>query len=91
MQYLRDVHFLRSGEEWNPAILKKIEEADIFQLCWSSNTSQSPYVEQEWRHALLHQARPSFIRPVYWETPMPAPPPELAPLHFAYLPLAATL
>ena len=90
MQYLRDVQFLRSGEAWNQAIMKKIEEADIFQLCWSSHASQSPYVEQEWRHA-LHQARPSFIRPVYWEKPMPAPPDQLATMHFAYLPLTAPL
>jgi hypothetical protein len=87
MQYLRDVRLLRSGEQWNPALLRKIEEADIFQLCWSYTAQQSIYVEQEWRHA-LNLARSFFIRPVYWEMPMPVPPPELSDIHFARLELA---
>jgi pSer/pThr/pTyr-binding forkhead associated (FHA) protein len=84
MKYLRDIHILRSGEKWNPVLLKKIEEADIFQLCWSKAAKQSKYVEQEWRYALKLQ-RQSFIRPVYWETPMPGPPEALSDIHFAYL------
>jgi hypothetical protein len=86
MQSLRDVHVLRSGEEWHPALLRHIEQADIFQLYWSNNAKHSTYVEHEWRHALT-QTRPSFIRPLYWEQPMPDPPPELAAIHFAYFPL----
>ena len=86
MQSLRDVHVLRSGEKWHPALLKHIEQADIFQLYWSDNAKHSTYVEQEWRHA-LKQARPSFIRPLYWEHPMPDPPLELDEIHFAYFPL----
>jgi hypothetical protein len=81
--YLRDVEMLRSGEEWNPALLQKIDEADIFQLCWSESASASQYVRQEWQHALA-RGKPSFIRPLYWEKPMPAPPPELAKIHFAF-------
>ena len=84
MQSLRDVHILRSGEEWHPALLRNIEQADIFQLYWSNNAKHSTYVEHEWRHA-LKQSRLSFIRPLYWEQPMPDPPPELAAIHFAYL------
>jgi hypothetical protein len=83
LKYFRDVRVLRSGEQWNPALLAKIEEADIFQLCWSTNAKTSPYVEQEWRHA-LQLNRESFIRPVYWERPMPPPPRDLADVHFAY-------
>jgi hypothetical protein len=86
MQSLRDVHALRSGEEWHPALLRHIEQADIFQLYWSNNAKRSTYVEHEWRHAFT-QARPSFIRPLYWEQPMPDPPPELAAIHFAYFSL----
>ncbi|TAK13530.1 MAG: toll/interleukin-1 receptor domain-containing protein [Anaerolineae bacterium] len=81
VQYLRDVNFLRSGEKWNPAILAKIDEANLFQLFWSANAKASRYVEQEWRHALA-KGRPNFIRPTYWEQPMPQPPPELADLEF---------
>jgi hypothetical protein len=86
MQSLRDVHALRSGEEWHPALLRHIEQADLFQLYWSNNAKHSTYVEHEWRLALI-QTRPSFIRPLYWEQPMPDPPPELAAIHFAYFPL----
>jgi len=81
--YLRDVEILRSGEEWNPALLKKIDEADIFQLYWSRAASASKYVTREWQHALA-RGKPSFIRPLYWEKPMPDPPPELAEIHFAF-------
>lgn len=85
-QYLRDVRILRSGELWNATLLKKIDEADIFQLCWSNASKRSTYVEQEWRHALSLN-RPSFIRPVYWRKPLPDPPLELEAIHFAYLEL----
>ena len=86
--YLRDTKLLRSGEEWGPAIFQHIEEADVFQLCWSDGAKQSRFVEQEWRHA--HQlTRRNFIRPMYWKQPMPPPPPELASIHFRYVPLDA--
>ena len=84
LEYLRDVRKLRSGEQWDAALLDMIENADIFQLCWSSAARASPYVEREWRHA-LSKGRPGFIRPTYWEEPMPPPPPELASIHFAHL------
>lgn len=84
--YLRDVRFLRSGEAWDPSVLHAIELCDIFQLCWSDAASASPHVEREWRHALSLQRR-SFVRPVYWQTPLPSPPRELASIHFAFLPL----
>ena len=84
LEYLRDVRKLRSGERWDAALLVMIEKADIFQLCWSSAAKSSPYVEREWRHA-LGKGRPGFIRPTYWEEPMPPPPPELAAIHFARL------
>ncbi len=83
-EYLRDIDILRSGEEWNPALLRHIDEAEIFQLLWSQSAGESPYVRQEWQHALSLQ-RKQFIRPVYWKLPMPAPPPELASIHFAYV------
>jgi len=81
---LRDIHFLRPGEKWQPRLLEKIEEADIFQLFWSNNAKRSDSVEVEWRHALGLQ-RPLFVRPVYWEQPRPEPPRELQELHFHQL------
>ncbi|MDX6305910.1 MAG: hypothetical protein QOI77_2879 [Blastocatellia bacterium] len=86
-RYLRDVTYLRSGEMWNDKLEEMILEADIFQLFWSSNSMTSPFVRQEWEYALTLQ-RPNFIRPTYWEEPLPIkpdqklPPEELMRLHF---------
>lgn len=86
--YLRDVGILRSGQQWSEAILAHIPQADVFQLCWSAAAKASPHVEREWRTA-AQLRRPHFIRPVYWDQPMPLPPRELADLHFAFVPLDA--
>lgn len=82
--YLRDVDILRSGEEWSPALLSKIRGADVFQLCWSQTAKQSPHVEQEWKCA-LGLRRANFVRPMFWEKPMPDPPPDLAHIHFTFV------
>jgi hypothetical protein len=85
--YLRDRLALRSGEEWEVRLLELIDKADIFQLFWSSNSMKSEYVRREWEHAYA-LGRRGFIRPTYWEVPMPRstnppmPPDELAKLHF---------
>jgi len=80
---LRDVDILRSGERWRKRIKAHIENADVFQLCWSAAASRSREVEREWRHALALD-RDFFIRPLYWRKPPVPPPEELEPLHFAY-------
>ena len=85
--YLRDRVMLRSGEEWDARLLQLIDEADVFQLFWSRNSMMSPYVRREWEYALSLN-RPAFVRPTYWEWPMPKsdhpplPPPDLSRLHF---------
>jgi actin-like ATPase involved in cell morphogenesis len=90
-EFLRDVHNLRTGETWESRLEDMIREADVFQLFWSTNSMTSPFVRQEWTYA-LGLGRPSFIRPVYWEKPLPElpeqdlPPGELRRLHFRYLP-----
>lgn len=86
MRFLRDVETLRSGEEWNRVLASMIENADIFQLYWSHAAKRSRYVGAEWRHALKQEKR-QFIRPVYWQLPMPRPPRALANLHFSCLKL----
>jgi hypothetical protein len=59
----------------------------VFQLFWSTNSMQSEQVRQEWEHA-LSLGRSNFIRPTYWEQPMPTsddpllPPEPLRQLHF---------
>jgi hypothetical protein len=91
-RYLRDVRELRAGEIWNERLRDFIQEADVFQLFWSHNAMSSPFVEQEWRYALSLR-RPSFVRPTYWEEPMPktadVPPVELGQIHF--YPLGRTI
>ena len=86
-QYLQDVLALRSGERWRPRLAELIEEADVFQLFWSSRSMRSRYCQEEWGHALALK-RPLFVRPLYWEDPMPEdlagglPPVALKEFHF---------
>lgn len=87
-EYLRDWLHLRSGEQWDERLLSLVEQADVFQLFWSHHSACSPFVEREWRHA-LRLGREAFVRPTYWELPMPPPPPDLAGIHFHRLTAAA--
>ena len=86
-QYLRDCVDLRAGEVWNERLADLIREADVFQLFWSTNSMHSSFVQQEWEYALTLD-RPSFVRPTYWEEPLPEdpaaglPPDALRRLHF---------
>jgi len=84
-RYLRDLTTLRAGEPWNSRLQEMILEANVFQLFWSWNAMDSPLVRQEWEYA-LSLGRPNFVRPTYWEEPMPRqpglPPAELEALHF---------
>ena len=86
LDFLRDVMMLKSGQDWNAELLNMIDRADIFQLFWSNTAAASKYVREEWEHALNLRRPLGFIRPVYWQQPMPPPPPELAAIHFAYEP-----
>jgi len=95
-RYLQDVLDLRAGEPWNARLLELIEAADVFQLFWSSHSMHSPHCREEWEHALALQ-RPDFVRPVYWEDPLPEdsgnelPPAALKALHFAKVPPELTI
>ena len=89
-EYLMDAIHLRSGEVWSDALRELIERADVFQLFWSWNSMSSEFVRSEWEHALsLGRAR--FVRPTYWQVPMPQlpekalPPPALARIHFQHI------
>jgi serine/threonine protein kinase len=72
---------------WDERLLRLIEEADVFQLFWSRHALDSPYVRREYEHALALN-RPNFVRPTYWEEPLPSdparklPPEALLRLHF---------
>ena len=84
-EYLRKVVKMRSGEHSNERLLAMIPDADVFQLFWSRNAAQSVHVAKEWRQAVaLH--REGFVRPAYWEIPMPEAPDPLRELRFCFLP-----
>lgn len=80
---------LLGGQEWHPALLRKIEQADAFQLFWSTASRVSPNVEDEWKHAMAYRSQKGhrFLRPLYWEEPKPEAPAELNRLNFAFLDL----
>jgi hypothetical protein len=90
-EYVRDALHLRSGQVWNDRLREMIEQADAFQLFWSWASMQSAFVRQEYEHALALN-RASFVRPTYWEDPMPSapdnPPSSLSRLHFQRIQLA---
>jgi hypothetical protein len=75
--------------------MELIREADVFQLFWSTNSMRSPFVRQEWEFAVELQHRSEkdayFVRPTYWQEPLPAdsasdlPPASLRQLHFQRL------
>ncbi len=80
---LVDIYDLRAGEYWSDRLIKMIDDSAAFQLFWSRSSAQSEYCRKEWQHALKHKlSHPRFIQPVWWREPMPAPPSELADLHF---------
>lgn len=81
---------LHAGSAWDEGSLALIDQADVFQLFWSSHFMRSPYVRREWEYA-PQLGRPNFVRPTYWEEPLPSrtepvlPPSSLLALHFHHL------
>nr|MDO8118193.1 toll/interleukin-1 receptor domain-containing protein [Candidatus Sigynarchaeota archaeon] len=82
---LRDKETIKSGEYWKEKIKRMIEMADVFQLYWSHRASESEYVAFEWEYALkiMNTKGEGFIRPLYWQKPMPDPPGKLNQIQFA--------
>ena len=88
VEVLIDRVHLRSGESWRDSLHSLISRSDIFQLYWSESSASSSEVESEWRFAAsLSDRGGRFIRPMFWETPMPQPPDELSHLHFSRIEL----
>ncbi len=84
---------LLSGDDWEKKLREAIRDSDVFQLFWSPNASASKEVEKEWRAALglVGEKTERFIRPLYWQQPLPAVPSELNAFHFAQLPLESMI
>lgn len=85
-----DTYSIRTGQDWQAALAKAIDSADVFQLFWSENSAKSENVRDEWDYALKYRCSEdscrTFIRPVFWVKPLPVkPPPELGHLNFRYV------
>ena len=50
--YFFDRHSLQAGDIFKDKILKYINDADLFVLCWSKNAAESEWVQIERQHAL---------------------------------------
>ena len=82
MDIFFDVESLRSGEDWESALRREIENRDVLFLCWSNFAKNSEWVEKEWRYALINKGLDS-IEPVPLVSPSECPPPEeLKSKHF---------
>ncbi len=52
--YFYDRDNLMAGDVYEEKILRYIDKADLFILCWSENASKSEYVQKERARAMLH-------------------------------------
>ena len=79
-------HDATAPDDW---MVPALREADVFQLFWSTSSMTSTRCRRQWEAAVALD-RPDFVRPLYWERPMPRapdlPPPELAGLRFVATP-----
>jgi hypothetical protein len=64
---------LRNDSQLDDQLRDWIRSSDVFQLFWSSNSMRSSFARSEWEYAISLQ-RDGFVRPVYWEEPLPADP-----------------
>ena len=77
-----DVVSLRSGQDWEKELWKRIPEADVFYLFWCRHAKESLWVQKEWQCALATRGL-DYIDPVPLESAdLAHPPPELASKHF---------
>jgi hypothetical protein len=91
-----DVDSLRTRENWQAELAQAIDEADVFHLYWSANSAASPYCQYEVSYALDQRCEDeicaNFIRPLYFESPMPDLPDSLDELkqRFRFVELIAS-
>ena len=82
MDIFFDVESLRSGDNWEKALWRKIDKRDVLFLCWSKYARVSKWVDAEWRYAFKNKGVDS-IEPVPIDPPESCPPPdELNCKHF---------
>lgn len=91
-QVFMDTVDIRTGSDWQASLAEAIDKADIMQLFWSKNSAQSDNVRDEWTYALQERCAETqcrgFIRPVFWQKPMPDVPQTLGHLNFRFVQFA---
>jgi hypothetical protein len=88
IQFFQDVLSLSPGQRWAQELWRRIDQSDVFLLCWSSAASKSEWVRKEYLQANATSSRSSDNRPHMTILPLEGPPPpepprELAHLHFS--------
>ncbi len=88
IQFFQDILSLSPGQRWAQELWRRIDQSDVFLLCWSSAASKSEWVRKEYLQANTTSSRSSDKRPHIAILPLegpppPEPPPELAHLHFS--------
>ncbi len=83
----------RSGDAWQVALRRFIDDSEVFQLYWSHHAQESRWVEMEWRHALDRMSAKGerFIRPVVWTDEFPSLPAALQGLQAGTIDLTGWL
>lgn len=77
-----DVIGIRSGQNWERELARRISDSDVSYLFWCRHAMNSAWVEKEWRWALSTKGI-DFIDPIPLQSPESAPPPrELASKQF---------
>lgn len=87
IEYFQDLLSLDPGARWEKELYRRIDDADLFLLFWSSAAKASEWVKREVLYALERkrgiEEKPPDILPVILEgPPVPEPPPELSDIHF---------
>lgn len=86
-EVFQDVMDIEPGARWEAELVARIGESDLFLLYWSRAALASDWVRREALIALGHRARsgdgrPDIVPILLEGPPPPAPPLELAAIHF---------
>ena len=71
MEFTREVIKQRRTQTYSQTLHGMLTHSEIFQLFWSDASSTSSFIQSEWENAIRHNSQDSFVRPIYWETPIP--------------------
>lgn len=84
-----DLEDIRAGSNWENDLIERIMKSDVLQLFWSNNSKKSKYVKFEYEKGLdliLSNLKGyNFIRPIFWEKPIPKIPENLSHINFYFL------